>query len=251
MNVSQSIRLALLSALLLGQALAGPTADEIINRVKQRSAEVASEKNRICYQRTSRTDYLDDHGDLKKSSVRVYQIAPVDGQPVTKLIAVNGRPASPKHEASRSAAREAGEKSRNLALGDDLLSRYQYQLRGEELVGGRKAWVLDFKPKPGTPEDGFVDKLVNAMMGTMWVDEQESELSKIDIHLSRKLSFFGLLGGIEKLDLQMAQKRIDGQAWMTEVLALDFTGRKLFTPIRFRCLENSTDFRRTAPLATN
>jgi hypothetical protein len=55
------------------------------------------------------------------------------------------------------------------------------------------------------PEDGFLDKLVNAMQGTMWVDQEEYELSKVDVHLSRKLSFFGLLGGIEKLDLQMVQ----------------------------------------------
>jgi hypothetical protein len=239
----------LISGILCTRAFAAPTAAEIIAKVKERSAIAAREKNSFAYQRVSRTDYLDENDQVKRNSVRVYEIAPVNGEPVSKLVQVNGRP--PKKEPPRSAAREAGDKSRNLALGEDLLSRFQYELRGEEMMCGRKAWVLAFKPKPGTPEDGFLDKLVNAMQGTMWVDQEEHELSKVDVHLSRRLSFFGLLGGIEKLDLQMVQRRLNSQAWLTEALTLDFIGRKLFTPIRFRCIENCSDFQKAAPLAKN
>jgi hypothetical protein len=239
----------LLLGLSLARTLATPTADEIIAKVKERSAIAEREKNSFTYQRVSRTDYLDEKGELKRSSTRVYQVAPVDGQPVPKLVEVNGRP--PKHEPARSPARDAGEKTRNLALGDDLLSRFEYKLKGEDQVGGRKAWLLEFHPRHGAREDGFVDKLVNAMEGTMWVDEQEYELSKMDVHLSRKLSFFGLLGAIDKLDLTIAQKRLNSQAWLTEALTLDFSGRKLFTPIRFKCVENSKDFRKAAPIAEN
>lgn len=249
MKHSRAAAALLLISLSLAPSLATPSADEIIAKVKERSAIAEREKNSFTYERVSRTDYLDENGELKRSSTRVYQVAPVDGQPVPKLIEVNGRP--PKHEPARSAARDAGEKTRNLALGDDLLSRFEYKLRGEDKVGERKAWVLEFRPKHGVREDGFVDKLVNAMEGTMWVDEQEYELSRMDVHLSRKLSFFGLLGAIEKLDLKIAQKRLSSQAWLTESLSLDFSGRKLFTPIRFKCIESSKDFRKAAPMAEN
>jgi hypothetical protein len=239
----------LISGILFTRTFAAPTADEIISKVKERSAQSAREKNSFSYQRVSRTDYLDDNDQVKRNSVRVYEVSPVNGEPVSKLIEINGHP--PKKEPPRSAAREAGDKSRNLALGDDLLSRYRYELRGEDDIAGRKTWVLAFKPNPAAPEDGFLDKLVNAMQGTMWVDEGEYELAKVDIHLSKKLSFFGVLGGIERLDLQMVQKRLTPEAWLTEALTLDFTGRKLFTPIRFRCVESCADFKKVAPLATN
>ncbi len=239
----------LISGLFLARTLAGPTAEEIIDKVKERSARAAREKNSFAYQRISRTDYLDENERVKRNSVRVYEIAPVNGEPVTKLVQVNGRP--PKKEPPRSAARETGDKSRNLALSDDLLTRFDYELRGEEQIGGRNAWVLAFRPKSNAPEDGFLDKLVNAMQGTMWVDQQEHELSKVDVHLSKRLTFFGLLGAIEKMDLQMVQKRLTSEAWLTEALTLDFTGRKLFTPIRFRCIEHCSDFRKITPLAKN
>jgi len=235
----------LISGIFLTRAFAAPSASEIIEKVKARSAQAAPEKNSFTYQRVSRTDYLDENEQVKRSSVRVYEVAPIDGEPVSKLVQVNGHP--PKKDPPRSAAREAGDKSRNLALGEDLLTRYQYEFRGEEVIAGRNAWVLAFKPKPGAPEDGFLDKLVNAMRGTIWVDQEEHELSKVDIHLSKKLSFFGLLGGIEKLDLQMVQKRLNSEAWLTETLTLDFIGRKLFTQIRFRCVENCSDFKKVTP----
>jgi hypothetical protein len=248
-NLQKFCRAFLISGILVTRAFAAPGADEIIAKVKERSAIAAREKNSFAYQRVSRTDYLDENDQVKRNSVRIYEVAPVNGEPVSKLVQVNGR--APKKEPPRSAAREAGDKSRNLALGDDLLTRYEYEFRGEEQIAGRNAWVLAFKPKHGAPEEGFLDKLVNAMQGTMWVDQEEYELSKVDVHLSKKLTFFGLLGGIEKLDLQMAQKRLNSQAWLTEALTLDFTGRKLFTPIRFRCVENCSDFKKAAPLAKN
>jgi hypothetical protein len=239
-----------ISGFIISRTLAAPTADEIIAKVKERSAEASTEKNSFTYRRVSRVDYLDERGEIKRNSTRVYEVAPVDGQPVSRLVEINGRATSQKHEPTRSAARETGEKSRNLSLGDDLLGRFEYKLAGEELIADRKVWTLEFRPKADPPENSFLDKLVNAMHGTMWVDQQEYEISKIDVHLGKRVSFFGgLAGAIDKLDLHMIQKRLNSQAWLTEALTLDFTGRKLFTPIRFRCFENSSGFRKVSPLA--
>jgi hypothetical protein len=245
----------ILSVLLLaglGSVLASPTAEEIIDKVKARSAAAEAEKSKFAYQRISRVDYLDDQGEVRKNSVRIYEVAPVDGRPVSRLVQINGRAPSPQAEAKRSAARETGDKTRNLALGEDLLGRYEYKLIGEENIADRKAWLLEFSPKRNAVDDGFIDKLLNAMHGTMWVDQEDYELSKIDVHLGRKVSFFGgLAGAIEKLDLHLVQKRVDATTWLTEGLSLDFTGRKLFTPIRFRCFETCSDFRKADALANN
>jgi hypothetical protein len=240
----------LFSGVLLSRTFATPTADEIINRVKARAAEAASEKNKFAYQRISRVDYFDEKGEVKKNSVRVYEVAPVDGQPVVKIVQINGQAVEPR-EPKRSAARDTGEKARNLALGDELLGRYQYKLVGEDTVADRATWVLEFKLKPGTVEDGFMEKLLNAMQGRMYVDKQEYELAKIDLHLAKRIGFFGgLAGAIDKLDLQMIQKRIDSQSWLTEAMTIDITGRKLFTPMHLRCFENQTGFRKVSPLAS-
>jgi hypothetical protein len=242
----------LLSALFFGKCLAAPGADEIISKVIARSADSARTRNQFAYQRVSRVDYLDEKGEPKKNSVRVYQVAPVSGSdhPISKLIQVNGRAPTQKEESHRSAAREAGDKSRSLVFGEELLSRYQYKLIGEEFLGGRKAWILEFNEKASAPEEGILDKLLNAMHGRIWVDQQDYELAKLEGHLGRKVSFFGgIAGAIEKLDLQLVQKRVDAAAWLTEALTLDFAGRKLLSSIHLRCLENCSEFRKVPPLA--
>ncbi len=232
-------------------AFASPTAEEIINSVKAHSAEANTVKNGFSYQRVSRVDYLDENGLVKKNTVRVYEVTPVSGQPVSKLILVDGKPATHRDEGHRSAARDTGDKSRSLMLGDDVLARYEYKLMGEEMLGERKTWMLQFSPKAGAPEEGFMDKLLNSMHGTLWVDEQDYEMAKVESHLGRKVSFFGgLAGAIEKLDLQLVQKRVAGSAWLTEALTLDFSGRKLLSPVRLHCLENCSGFQKVvAPLA--
>ena len=105
--------------------------------MKARAAEAASEKNKFAYQRISRVDYFDEKGEVKKNSVRVYEVAPVDGQQVVKIVQINGQAVEPR-EPKRSAARDTGEKARNLALGDESLARYQYKLVGEDTVADRR-----------------------------------------------------------------------------------------------------------------
>jgi hypothetical protein len=232
---------------LAASAGATPTADTIIQRVKVRSANADSARKSFAYQRISQVDYLNDEGKVRKQAVRIYEVAPVNGEPVSRLIQVNGRAPSEKEEQSRSAARETGDKTRTLVLGDDLLDRYNYKLVGEETVAERNAWVLEFHPKTGLKEEGFVDKLLNSMRGRIWVDQQDYEFARMDVRLGRKVSFFGgFAGAIEKIDLTLVQKRVDPTAWFMEGLTLDLAGRKLFSPIRFRCFEFCSNFRRVS-----
>jgi len=229
------------------RAFTAPTADEIIHKLIARSAAANDQKNAFAYQRVSRVDYLDDRGEVKKNAVRVYEVAPSHGKPHSRLVQINGRSATEKDEANRSAARETGDKSRSLELSEELLLRYRYTLRGEDTCAQRRVWVLDFTPKEDLQNDAFLDKLINAMHGTMWVDQEDYELARLDVHLGKRVSFFGgLAGAIDKLDLQIIQKRVHPSVWLSEALTLDFSGRKLFTPIRLKCFENCSGFRKVS-----
>lgn len=238
----------LLFGLLLALPLhAAPDVQEILRKMVEHGEDPSQveRRNSISYQRTSRVEYLNEDGTVKRDSIRVYRISPENGQPVTRLLSINGRPASEKDEAKKSAARETGEKSRMLGLSEDILSRYQFTFVREEEFGSRRAWVLKFVPKPDAPSETFIDRLVNAMSGTMWIDQEEHQLAKADIHLSKRVSFFGgIAGAIDKLDLTLIQRRVEPGVWLGEAVHIDFTGRKLFSAIRFRCFENCANFER-------
>lgn len=222
-----------------------PDVQEILQKLIERSEDpkIIQRRNSISYQRTSRVEYLNDDGTTKRDTVRIYKIAPENGNPVTRLVSVNGRPAREKTEKNRSAARETGEKGRSLALSDDLLSRFDFTLVGEELFASRPAWVLTFAPKSDAPTDGFLDKLINAMTGTFWIDQEDYQLAKADIRLSKRVAFFGgIAGAIDKINLTLIQRRLEESVWLGEAIHIDFTGRKLLSNIRFRAFENCADF---------
>ncbi|HEV8543495.1 MAG TPA: hypothetical protein VGR78_13950 [Verrucomicrobiae bacterium] len=223
-----------------------PSVDDILAKVTQHGNDPVSDDARVAfaYDRTSRVDYLDERGGLKNQVVRLYHVEPLNGKSVTKLLSVNGRAPTEKEEHSRSAARETGDKTRSLELSEDVLSRFDFVLKGSDSFMNRPVWVLGFSPKADAPINGFTDRLINAMSGTIWIDQTDFQMAKADIHLSHRVSFFGgLAGAIDHLDLHLVQKRLAPDIWLAEALTLDFTGRKLFSPMRFRCFENCSGFR--------
>ena len=235
-----------MAALLPPARAEAPNVEEILRKLVDSSEEpaVVERRNSIAYQRTSRMEYLNEDGTRKRDVIRVYKIAPEDGKPVTQLISVNGRTPRDKQDKKRSAARETGEKSRTLTLTDDILSRFDFTYVREEKFASRPAWVLSFVPKADSPSESFLDRLINSMSGTFWIDKEDNQLAKADIRLSKRVSFFGgIAGAIDKLDLTLIQRRIEPSVWLGEAVHIDFSGRKLFSAIRFRCFENCGDFK--------
>lgn len=224
---------------------AAPDVETILRKFAAASQEPALEarRNSIAYQRTSRVEYLEDDGTVRRKRVRVYRITPENGEPVTRLVSVNGRPAGEPKEKKRSAVRETGEKSRSINISEELLSRFTFTFVREEIFASRPTWVLAFRPREDAPRDDFMDKLINAMSGTLWIDREDSQMAKAELKLSEGVSFFGgIAGAIHKLDLTLIQRRIEPSVWLTEAIHIDFSGRKLFSSMRFRCFESCSDF---------
>jgi hypothetical protein len=230
-------------------ASVAPDVQEILRRfiANGEDAKLSERRAAIAYQRTSRVEYLNDDGTVKRNQTRIYKIFPQDGRSVTRLLTVNGRPAKEKSEKQRSAARETGEKSRTLSVSGDLLARFDFTFVREERFAGRPTWVLAFSPKADAPEDEFFDKFINAMAGKLWIDQEEYQMAKAEVHLSKRVSFFGgLAGALDKLDLTLIQRRIEPAVWLGEAIQIDCSGRKLFSTMRFRCFENCSGFEKVS-----
>jgi hypothetical protein len=246
-GVSSFVRVLGLTLLLAAPLYAAPDVREILRKFTENGEdpELAARRNTVAYQRTSRVEYLNDDGTVKRDTLRVYKVFPENGESKTRLVSVNGRPAKEKPDKKRSAARETGEKSRMLGVSDELLSRFDFSFLREELFAGRPMWVLAFVPKADAPEEEFFDKFINAMNGKLWIDKEEYQLAKAEVHLGKRVAFFGgLAGALDKMNLTLIQKRIEPSIWLGEAIHIDCSGRKLFTSIRFRCFENCSDFKK-------
>jgi hypothetical protein len=225
------------------------TADQIIEKFIAASEDSASTAKKNCfgYRRSSQVDYLDSQGKTKNKVERIYQVKPVNGKPMTKLLLINGKPAVEREDSRRSPARQTGEKSRTLHFDKELMEHYQFTLAEPAVMDGRRLHVLRFSAKSDAESDGFFERLLNAMQGTLWIDQEDFQLVKADVHLGQKISFFGgLAGAIEKLDLTLVQKRLEPGVWLPELTLINFNGRKLFSDMKFRCIESCAQFEKTS-----
>ncbi len=230
-----------------------PPSEEVIAKLLHRAKAIASETNssRYVYLKTLETEELDDSGNVKSKKEQLYEVKLIGGMPHPRLIRVNGRSLDKegiqKENASQENARRnmVSEKRpgrRDMILSEDLLSRFQYKVEGRETLLGRTTLIVSFKPKEARlPEKKLIDRVLNKLSGRVWVDEQESELAKIDLHLTEEVTLWGgVLGSLKELSMVMDRDRLAEGVWFNKKGVFTIQGRKLFSSLRMRARETAS-----------
>jgi len=229
-------RLGLLgSALALAlcrQASAGgnqdlPSPQEILRKVAERSGSAAtnSQSGYLCIKQTV-TEEFDSAGRIVESKVRVKQT----------------------HSDSGGIA-EANKwsKENGFSLDEELLRRYAFNVADRVMLNGRPTLLLTFGPNtPPPPVQRFQDRLLNRVVGSIWVDEQNSEVAKADLCLGTPVSF-GILGAVDRFTFSFERFQADDGRWMTHWTDVSVRARKFVIPVRMRQRVDYTDFQKPTP----
>jgi len=193
-----------------------------------------------------------------QSTEKAYRVVVIQGWPYSRLIKVQGQRLSDaeirredqKEQEFRNkvAGREIGKRrnKKELLVTPELLERNDFTVVRSEPYRGRNATVLEFKPKSNTPEENFQDKMYNRIAGKIWVDDEEAEISKLDVHLTEEVSlgWLGMLGSLKNCDLVMERQRMPDGVWVNAKHTLYIVARKLLSTSRYRASEESNNFRR-------
>jgi hypothetical protein len=102
-------------------------------------------------------------------------------------------------------------------LNSDLLKRFKLTMVGREMINGRSALVVDFKPVSNDlPVFNIKDRIINSVAGRAWVDEEDFTLEKVDMHLTQKLTLLGgLIGSVSKFTFSFDRERTSDGYWFT------------------------------------
>lgn len=255
------VPLAVLSLVLAAPCFAAraddlPSAKVVIDRLINKAAIIAADTNavRYVYLKTTSQEELDDEGKVRSRKEKVYEVKLIGGMPHPRLIRINGQGLSPaqiqrendKEEAlRRKVADEKSTSRRDMVLTPDLAERFQFTVVRRERVQDRSAIVLTFIPKSGPlPEKRIADRVVNKLSGTIWVDEEDNELAKVDLKLSEEVSLLGgVLGSLRSLTMILERDRLPNGIWFNKDSAVTIKGRKLFTSIYMRARERADGIR--------
>ena len=162
---------------------------------------------------TSEDREFDGDGAITEESRVEWEVVPVDGATFRRRLALDGQPLTEAQRA-REAEREAAfrERLRRLRAGEiepqrnenaiefneELVSRYDLTLDGEEALRGRPSYRIAFAPRDGDlPVRRPMDRALNKARGRIWVDSETREVARIEFELiDRVRLWWGLVGTI-------------------------------------------------------
>jgi hypothetical protein len=242
------------------------SAEEVMRHAVDRagSPECGSNRPDYEYRKHTVTEEIDKQGRLKQHKEKLYDVLVQAGLPSSRLLQINGQilpPAALKRQQDHDAAERAkltdsqpGRKSitTESLLTSDLVAKYKLALLAPETVKDRLTYVISFEPKSSNlPITQLTDRFANHMAGTVWIDAEDFELVKADIHLQGEVELWGgILGTLRRCEFTLLRTRLPDGVWFDSVSHGIFEGRRLLEPLLIKTISESSNFRRLA-LARN
>jgi hypothetical protein len=177
------------------------------------------------YRRSSVIEDLNSDGSVETQEKREYDVYHFDAGMFQRLVAKNGMPLSAKDmnrederfekfRTQKPRARSAADQEKVL---NDIVNAFDFKIIKREMRDNRPALVLSFKPKKDAKLQTMAARMVfTKVEGTAWVDEEDAQLAKIEIHFIDDVRIgFGLLARISK-DTRMTRewRKLNNEVWV-------------------------------------
>jgi hypothetical protein len=233
----------------------------VTRRLLERAQAVADadEGPQYTYEKRTLLEQLDSAGRAASSEEKIYQVRLVRGFPFNRLVRIQGRELTAeesKHEDEReekfqqkfvSADRAKLTARKRAMVTPELLARYQFVVKRRVILDERPTLVVSFKPKSeDLPSHSAEDKILNRLIGTLWIDEAEADTARIEASLldSVYLGLFGWMGSLTRCEMSLTRQRMTDGVWINNRMTLLIQCRKVITSQRFRLTEESRGFNR-------
>lgn len=200
-----------------------PPMNTVIQRVMQTSATENADyhvfNQHYFYTRDRITEFLDSSGTVKERDENQSTNNPIHKARASVPLPQTSPSASPKQTAN-----DQGPNVHGVALGKkedlinpDLIKRFKFTMVGREMINGRSTLIVDFKPVSNDlPIFNIKDRVINSIAGRAWIDEQDYQLEKVDMHLTQKLTLLGgIIGSVSKFTFSFERDRTPDGYWYT------------------------------------
>lgn len=249
------------------ESLANLSCQQIIDRAIERSERQLQSGSAAQFEAwvSSVVQSLDSEGavtDEEKSLLRRY---PIKGAVYEELVKKQGQALSDKEaqkekkkirEFEREVAKRIEEKKppqpesdRSVVFDREFVSRYQFELSGQDTIGSHECWVISFVPREGKlPVRRRMDEALNNSRGRIWVAREDYGIVKVEFSLIKPIRYlWGLLATVRDTQGVVHLKKIEPDVWLLSNFELDLDLRVLIKNIRRRITREWTEYRRIEP----
>jgi hypothetical protein len=195
--------------------------------------------SRYAFTRTKTTETWDAQGRLKKRTENriVNPPNPAGSTPTDDAASEADDPDRP--EAKRPYERH------DFKVDAALLERFRFTYVGAEAIDGHPVWVIDFEPASDRlPARSLKDRFINLTAGRLWIDREETTLTRAAFRLTGTLNVAGgLVGALKACQVSLERARTAEGLWYPRRLHWQIEGRKFFSTRRMEHREEVTEVR--------
>jgi hypothetical protein len=185
---------------------------------------------------------LDSLGKVKSENIDVTRMLLVNGARFEQLMEHNGQLPSAKerrksdedldklkHETPDERAARLRNDQENRSFLHDMLEAFDFQLVGEEIVGGRAAYILYATPHPGYHAHGKYGKIFSKVEGKLWVDKQDFGWIKVDGEVTQSFSMGLFVARVQRgSHIILEQTCVGDGVWVPRRLEVRASARIFF-----------------------
>ncbi len=236
---------------------------------QQRAAE-ARQQDYIYHSRQTLTE-LDRSGKPKKAELREYNDFWLQGVPVRKMIAKDGkeldagelrkeddridrevRQAKERRMKNDSQGKQTDPRGDEEVTVSRILELGSFSNARRVAIDGRSTIAVDYTGDPGAKTRNRAEAVFRDLTGTLWVDETDHELVKVQGRFARSFKIGGgLLADIhEGTTIGLVQRKINNEAWLPTEIDANGTARFLFFSVHGAVHIANSDFRRFQATST-
>ncbi len=239
-----------------------PDATAFLTKVQENQKAIdALVEQYACRKSVQELDVNKD-GSLRNGSEKDYEVFYLGGREVERMVAQDGKPlsaAKQQEETTRvekrvreflrkrqkQEARAArGEKEEEPGISTFLrVSRFtnprRVEFRGADVV------AFDFEPIPNYRPKTRLEKVLQGLVGTAWVDDRANEIVKLEAHFARPLKFGGFLASVRPGSaFVFEQTLVNNEVWLPSYAEIHVSGRILFKGLKVNQIVRYSDYKK-------
>lgn len=243
-----------------------PPFHEIAEDVVQHLEKLhAAERDYICVKREIETS-LDGSGNDKKSTVRIFEVFFIGDTKFERLVSVDGQPVSEKEERKQqeqmeklarkneqglkntdqgSAERDGKKDNKDPKAFAAILYALNFSEGTREQWQGRSVVRYDFRPRQGYKPRRKAEEVLNKIAGSVWIDESELRIARLDATLTDGVRFGWFLGSLsEGARIRVEFQPVEPGLWLPSKIESEGKFRVVVKSIRKRYSAEYSEFRK-------
>ncbi len=209
------------------QAPVLPDLPTLIQQVRANQRQLDKTRESYTFREIQVLHELDKHGNVKKEESREYNVFFVHGHQIERLQRRNGAALSAgdeaketdhiKHKIELAEQTPPGEPLNNKHQVDisRLLTIEHFSNEHRMVMDNRPMISIDFTGDTKVQTHGIAEDASKHLTGTLWIDEQDRQVRRVQAKLDSPLHFeMGLLSLTQGSEFSFDQKLINNEVWL-------------------------------------